>query len=143
MKLQFVILVFIVCLNLATGVALALGLPGTEYVYSADPGGYQQNATYYEEHFNSTEVAERWGANTNLGIPIVGDIFSGLYFLAINWQYLIDGFPIFLDWVSDSFITDASAKAAFDIIANALRAIFAILMAIWFIEFIAGRYVTQ
>lgn len=138
MRLQFQILLFIVCLNLATGMVIALGLPGTDYVQATSPS----NVSEYEGHFNATEIAEGWGAS-DIGIPVVGDIFSGFQFLFLNIQYLIDGFPLFLTWISDTYIIDATAKTSFAVITNVLRAIYAILMSMLLIEFISGRYFTH
>ena len=139
MKVQFQALVFFACLNLATGLIIALGLPGTEYVQAVNPS----NASEYEEHFNATEVAEGWAATPFSGIPVIGDIFSGFQFLWRNLQYLIDGFPMFLTWMSDTYITSSDARSAFNIIANALRAVYAILISVLVIEFITGRYLTD
>ena len=143
MQTQWKILLFIVCLNLATGMVIALALPGTAYVMANNPGNPVSNASDYESHFNATEVAEGWQATPFSGIPVVGDIFSGFQFLFQNLQYLIDGFPTFLTWISDTYLVDASARAAFSIISNGLRAMYAILMSIWVIEFISGRYMTN
>ena len=140
MRIQFQILLFFVCLNLATGMVIALELPGTEYVQPAKP---EMSAEDYEAHFNATETAEGWGATPILGIPVIGDIFSGFQFLFNNIRYLIDGFPMFLAWVSDTYIIDAGAQTAFGYITNALRAIYAILMSIFVMEFISGRVVTE
>lgn len=142
-RIQFKILFFIICLNLATGLAIALQLPGTEYVQATDPGDGQQSPGEYEEHFNATETGEQWGASANIGIPIIGDIFAGFYFLAVNWHFLIDGFPIFLNWISDTFILDASGRLTFAILSNTLRGLYAVLMSIFFIEFISGRHLTE
>ena len=139
MKTQFKILLFIVCLNLASGLVVALALPGTEYVQGQNPS----NTSEYESHFNATETAEQWGATPYSGIPVIGDIFSGFSFLFTNIRYLIDGFPMFLTWIGDTFIIDASAQIAFAVICNVLRAIFALLMSIFVIEFISGRYATD
>lgn len=139
MRVQFQILAFIVCLNLAVGLSIALGLPGTGYVQATAPS----NATEYEEHFNATEIAQGWGATPYSGIPVIGDIFSGFQFLWRNLQYLIDGFPMLLTWISDTYIIDAGAQTAFNIIANALRAVYALLITIFVIEFITGRVMTD
>lgn len=139
MKTQFQILVFIVCLNLATGMAISLGVAGTEYVQATNPS----NGTDYEEHFNATDIADRWSATPFSGIPVIGDIFSGFNFLFQNIQYLLDGFPMLLNWLADTYITDATARTNFSYITNALRALYAILMSIFVIEFISGRYMVD
>ena len=139
MRVQMQILIFLACLNLSTGLAIALAVPGTEYVQAENPS----NVSDYETHFNATEVAEAWGATPFSGIPVIGDIFSGFQFMFRNIQYLIDGFPMLLQWISDTFIVDATAKTAFTIIMNVMRALFAITMSIFVIEFISGRYMTE
>lgn len=140
MKTQFKILMFIVCLNLATGMALALAVPGTSKVPPRDPAGTQSNATEYEEHFNSTKIAKDWRSK-GVDIPIIGDLFAGFQFLALHWDYLLDGFPMFIELIGNSFLIDESGRIAFFIITNAIRALYAILMAMFFIEFISGRHV--
>ena len=139
MKVQFKILLFIVCLNLATGMVIELSLPGTEYVTPSNPS----NRTEYEEHFNATETVEGWQATPFSGIPVVGDIFSGLQMFWRCMQYLIAGFPLFLVWIGDSFIIDASARLAYDVIVGVLIGIQAILMTVFALEYISGRYMTH
>lgn len=122
---------------------VALALPGTDYVMASNPSNPASNASSYESHFNATDIADKWGANPFSGIPVVGDIFSGFQFLYQNLHYLVDGFPTFLRWIGDTYMVDASARIAFDIISNVLRAVYAILMSIFVIEFISGRYMTN
>jgi len=140
MKIQFEILLFIACLNLATGMILALSLAGTENVAVNQP---PISAEDYESHFNASETASGWDTNIITGIPIIGDIFSGFNFLFSNAQYLIDGFPTLLTWIGDNYIIDQSGRDAFNYIAWALRGVYAILMSILVIEFISGRYMTD
>ena len=68
MKVQYEILLFIFCLNLTVGAAMALGVPGTEYV---SPAATDVNATEYEEHFNATDIAGQWEQSPFSGIPSV------------------------------------------------------------------------
>ena len=139
MKLQFQVLLFVVCLNLATGLVIGLGLPGTEYVSPARPG---VTAEEYEAHFNGTETVEGWQAVV-YDIPIIGDIFAGLSFLWNNFRYLIDGFPMLLTWMSDTYIVDVGTQTAFTYVSGALRALYAIMVTVLAIEFISGREVTD
>jgi hypothetical protein len=60
-----------------------------------------------------------------------------------NIGYMIDGFPILLTFMKDSFIVDPTARLAFDILANGLRAIFALLISIFLIEYIGGRIISD
>lgn len=139
MKIQIQILVFIACLNLATGLVFVLQLPGAGDVLGQNPS----NATEYGSHWNATEVAEGWGATPFSGIPVIGDIFSGLSFLWRVLPYLIDGFPQFITWLGDTYIRDKATQLVFNIIANVIRAIFAIMMGLFVVEFISGRIMTE
>lgn len=139
MRVQFQILLFMVCLNLTVGMAIALATPGIEYVQPTSPS----NPEDYEQHFNATEVASGWKSTPFSGIPIIGDIFSAFQFLVRNLQFLLDGFPMFLTWISDTYITTAEGALAFAVISNVLRAVYAILMFFFIIEFISGRPVSD
>jgi hypothetical protein len=140
MRTQWEILLFLFCLNLVVGLCIALSVPGTAYTNPISGG---VNATEYEQHFNSTQVAKGWSATPYSGIPVIGDIFGGFNFL---WQaigYLIDGFPCLLTWISDSYITEPSGQLAFAVITNVLRAVYALLITLFLIEFISGRVFTD
>lgn len=140
MKIQFQIFMFMVCLNLSVGLIIGLALPGSEWVQANQP---PITAEDYEEHFNATSIVGGWQENIISGIPIFGDIFSGLAFLWNNLQFLVDGFPMFLTWVSDTYLTDADAQTAFALIAGALRGIYMIMVSIMVIEFLSGRIMTE
>jgi hypothetical protein len=140
LKVQWEILLFVLCLNLAIGVAITLNLPGTNYVRAAYDG---VNATEYEEHFNSTEIATGWQGSPFSGIPMIGDIFAGFNFLWQNIVYLVDGFPALLTYIDNSFVTTVEGHVAFLVVINALRAVYAALIALFLIEFISGRVFTD
>lgn len=142
MRLQYRILLFMAMLNLSVGVCVALAVPGTAYV-SPLVAGNISDAEAYEQQFNATSIGEGWQMRPYSGIPMIGDIFSAFYFFFANFRFLIDGFPYLLDWISDSLIVNAEAKTAFTIMANLLRAVYAILMATFLIEFIGGRQMTD
>lgn len=134
MKAQFEVLMFIVCLNLATGLVIALQLPGTAYVNPATP---TIDTTDYESHFNATATAKGWRPNPLT--DFLGDVFSMFQLAFQNIKYLLDGFPQFLYWIRDSYITDPQGLTAFDLIANVFRAVYAV-MAFWFVaDYISGR----
>jgi hypothetical protein len=139
-RTQWEILLLLFCLNLVVGLCVALSVPGTAY---ASPVSGGVNATEYEGHFNATEVAKSWSATPFSGIPVIGDIFGGFNFLITTVGYLFDGFPCLLTWISDSYITDVSGQLAFAVITNVLRAVYALLITIFLIEFISGRVFTD
>jgi hypothetical protein len=141
MKVQYEILLFIFILNLVVGLIIVLQFPGTGYVSAAGTG---VNASEYEAHFNSTDITgdasnPGWGATPFSGIPVIGDIFGGWNFLIQDIGYLIDGFPTLLTYIRNTYITDADGLFAFDVIANLLRCVYALLISLFLIEFISGR----
>ncbi|MFA5365386.1 MAG: hypothetical protein WC325_09435 [Candidatus Bathyarchaeia archaeon] len=133
-------MLFLFCLNLAIGVAVSLNIPGTVYVRAAYNG---MNVTEYEAHFNSTEIATGWQGSPFSGIPMIGDIFAGFNFLWQNIAYLVDGFPALLTYIDNSFITTSEGHVAFYVIEGVLRAIYALLISMFLIEFISGRIWTD
>jgi hypothetical protein len=140
-KAAWELLLGLFIINLSIGVVMGLALPGTAFVHASSP---TTNATQYEQQFNSSRI-EQWGGNGNplQGIPVIGDIFGGFLYLTQNIQFLIDGLPQLLNFIKDSYIQDPGGQLAFDVIANALRAIYAFLIALFLIEFISGRYFTE
>ena len=139
MKIQWEILLFLFCLNLAFGLVLNLSMAGTNYFSPTEP----MDPEDAESHFNATDIAGKWGSTPFSGVPLVGDIFSGFQFFVQNLQFLIDGFPMLLTWMADAYIVDAGAAVAFNFIAWVLRAIYALLISTFFIEFISGRVFTD
>lgn len=136
MKVQTLALLFIVCINLCVTMAISLELPATEYMSPLQGGG---NSTDYQDQFNSTEVAANWQADRESGLPIVGDIFGGVYFFFNNWEFMVSGLSYVFRWIGDSYLTTATMRTAFDTIANVILAIYAILMAMFLIYLISGR----
>lgn len=136
MRVQYELLLWIFIINLTVGLVIILAFPGTEYV---SPSGTGVNATDYEAHFNSSEIIRGWGATPFSGIPVIGDIFSGFNFLVQDFGYLIDGLPTLLTYLRNTYITDSTGMTVFDIIANTLRAVYALLMCVFLIEFFSGR----
>lgn len=140
MRIQYEMLLFIFVLNLIVGLVIVLQYPGTEYI---NPGTTGVNATEYESHFNATNIATGWSATPFSGIPMIGDIFGGFNFLIQDIGYLIDGFPTFLTWIRNTYITDPTGQMSFDVLANVLRALYALLISLFLIEFISGRVITD
>lgn len=136
MKIQFVILLFLVCINLSVTMAVTLGFPATGYSTPFQGGG---NTTEYQTRFNSTKIASDWQAKPFSGVPILGDIFSGFYFLFNNWEFLTSGLSYVFRWIGDSYLTDAAMSTAFNAIANVILAVYAILMATFMLYLITGR----
>ncbi len=115
---------------------VTLGFPGTETLSPFQGGG---TSTDYQERFNSTVVAEDWQADRQTGLPIVGDIFSGVYFFFNNWEFMVSGLSYVLRWIGDSYLTTTASLNAFSAIANVLLAVYAMLMGMFMFYLISGR----
>ena len=138
MKWQSEFILFILCLNLATGLTMELQLPGAGKATPV-PSPMGSNATAYPEQFNATEMAKGWTFPPTIGIPVIGDIWSGFGFLTRLITYVLVGFPLFLTWLGDSFLVGGEALAAWNIIKTVILALFSVVMATFFIWFISGR----
>ena len=125
-----------VCLNLGTAAVVALALPGTTYFAPIPTGGEEED---YEATWNATQMLYAWPATPFSGIPILGDIFSGIFLVWNQVQLLVDGFPRFLGWICDNYIRDADGLAAFTVVMWMLRAMFAIVLTWFVVELITGR----
>jgi hypothetical protein len=131
---------YIIILNLTTDLAFSLHIAGTQNVHGLNPTA---SSTDYQKQFNATQVAKGWRSNPLMSIPLIGDIYSAFQFLTQNLPYLVGGFHLLLVWISDTYITDFGAKVAFGYIIDRFDAIYGILIFIFFIEFIGGRYMTD
>jgi len=116
--------------------AITLAFPGTEYASPLQGGG---NSTDYQQRFNSTDITQDWQAKPFSGVPILGDIFSGFYFLFNNWEFLISGLSYVFRWIGDSYLTSPTMQTAFTVIANVILAVYAILMVTFMLYMITGR----
>lgn len=128
---------FILILNLVSGLVYALSLPGTQYTNVA----YQSsNVTDYEARFNTTSLIDRWTATPFSGIPVIGDIFSGLSLVWNGIRFLVMGFPDTVQRMA-GYIADPAGRTAFLLIMNVIRALFSFIMFFWVAQFITGRSV--
>jgi hypothetical protein len=133
------IILFIICLNVATTLVTQLGIAGTAYVNPTNTTGPSED---YASRFNASDVAVHW-TPTTYGIPVIGDIFGGFYLFFNTVKFVIAGFPLMLVWIGDTYIVDAAGKTAYNFLIAAILVPFYVLMAIWVIEFISGRYMND
>lgn len=140
MKTQMYFLIAIACMNITIFMVMnARGenneylFPGVNYTRPLNASGTVSN---YEERFNASDVVEKWQSTPFSGIPVIGDIFSGLSLFYNQYRFLIDGVPALTDWFS-SFVP--VNNTAFAIFSNAFRVLVAIMVATLLIEFVSGR----
>ena len=135
MKWQTEIIIFIICLNLSTGLVVELGAPGTDYASPVIP----ENATDYEGHYNATEIAQDWSSRPLANVPILGDIYYGFQTFFRLISYVFVGFPTFLYSLGDNFITDEAGLNAYHAIAGVIGALFFVVMSFYIVWYISGR----
>lgn len=142
MMTQFKILLFLFIINVVAAMVMSATTSGGQYVFPGVQYSHGLNATanltQTEQQFNSTDIVEGWSATPFSGIPIFGDIFFVVIDFARKVRFLVDGFPMMLDWVS-SFIPASGGQVAFNWISNTLRMIFAVMAGTLIFEMISGR----
>jgi len=134
-KWQTNIIIFVICLNVATGLICELNAPGTEYVNPSNPEEFED----YESHYNATEIAQGWSSNPLNSVPLLGDIYYGFQTFFRLVSYVFVGFPTFLYSLGDYFITDQAGLDAYHLVAGAVTAMFFVVMALYIVWFISGR----
>jgi hypothetical protein len=140
MRTTWELLIGFFIVNLSVGLVMGLALPGTDIVGNGPPLDSNQ-IEQYQQQYNASKIVGTWttGGNPFTGIPLIGDIFNGLIFAWQNIQYILNGLPMFLQWIAGSYITDMAAYNSFMVISYALEAIYG-FMIVWFIvSFISGR----
>jgi hypothetical protein len=110
--------------------------PGTQYTRVLNATG--SNITDIEEQFNATDIIEGWSATPYSGIPIFGDIFFVTIDFGRKMRFLFDGFAMMLDWVA-TFIPATGGQVVFNWLADALRAIFILMIGTLIFEMASGR----
>ena len=142
MMTQFKILLFLFIINVVAAMVMSATtskgqyiFPGVQYSHGLNATG---NLTQTEQQFNSTDIVEGWSATPFSGIPIFGDIFFVVIDFARKVRFLVDGFAMMLDWIA-GFIPATGGQVAFNWIANALRAIFVVMIGTLMFEMISGR----
>lgn len=141
MKIGFKAVLFLLILNLVSTMVYAIQIPGTTYT-GILYGGSQANATEYAEEFNTTTLLDRWTATPFSGIPIFGDIFSGIMLLFNAIRSIIVGFPDLINSIAYS-IVDTTARNAVLTVNYVIYAVFAFITFLWMFQLITGRKVSD
>jgi len=140
MKTQFTFLLVILCVNISAFMVMNTMktdgtpiVPGVQYVQPINASG---SISDYEKRFNTTETVDEWSASPFSGIPIIGDLFTGLSQFYDQFKFLMDGIPALLDWFGSFLPVQATT---FTVIAWAVRIITGIMFVTLVIEFVSGR----
>lgn len=135
MKWETEIIIFVMCLNLSTGLIVELGAPGTDYVSPVS----SENASDYEGHYNITEIAKGWETSRINQYGLLGDVVYAFNTFFRLVSYVFVGFPVFLYSLGDNFLTDEAGIIAYHSICVAIGALFFVVMAFYIVWFISGR----
>lgn len=141
MRIGFSVVLFVLILNLVSVMVYELNMPGTAYS-SILYLGSEANATEFETEFNATTLLDRWTATPFSGVPIFGDIFSGIYLLWNAIESVVMGFPAMVERMSYA-IPDASARGSLTTIMYVIRAVFSFVVFGWLFQLITGRKVSE
>jgi len=137
MRIGFQFVLYIIILNLVSGLVYSLNVPGVEYTTPPIGTG---NATDYEEKFNPEFLILGISMAPLLAIPFVGHFLA---FALIVWSavsFIVMGFPQMLEGYA-SFIGDPVAQTALTGVCWVLRGVFSFIIFMWLYQLITGRTV--
>ena len=134
MKIGFRLILFIICLNVVTGLVVGLNAPGTGLAFV--PG--HANATDMSEKFNSTEMIESASPEILSAIPFLGQIYTAFSVFLNAVNFVIAGFPTML-LAYANYIPDEGGRNAFETIAKGLIALFYFVIFAWVFQVLTGR----
>ncbi len=135
MRVQTQILFYVLCINVASIIAVTLQVPGVAYSQNMSTGlGSLEDIV---GKFNATDVGSRFSQNPLLGF--LDTVVGAANFIFATVPYLFFGYAIILQWIGAVFIQDAAGQTAYNVLVDALVAVFSFLMFVWFVEIISGR----
>jgi hypothetical protein len=137
MRIGFQLVLYILILNLISGMMYALNVPGTERSNILTGTG---NVTEYQERFNPGEFLNATEPEASTTFTFIGHIWNGLNVIWSAIRFTVFGFPTMLQGIG-SQIQDPAAAAAFTNIANVLYAIFSFIIMMWLYQLLTGRNV--
>jgi len=137
MRIGFQLVIFLIILNLVSGLMYTLGVPGTAYSNILPGTGSVEE---YAERFNATEFMEGTQPEVSSLLTYTGHIWSGLQLLWNGIRFVLLGFPTMLQQIGAQ-IPDPTASAAFTNISYVLYAVFSLVIFFWLFQLLTGREV--
>jgi len=137
MRIGTQLVMFLVILNLVSGLMYTLNVPGTAYSNILPGVG---NATDYSTRFNASEFMESTQPEVSSVLTYVGHIWSGLQLVWNAIRFVVMGFPTMLEQIGGQ-IQDPAASVAFTKISHVLYAIFSFVFFFWLFQLLTGREV--
>ena len=135
MKLGFKLIIYILILNLVSGLMYTLAVPGTEYSYSTPGTGTPDD---YAQRFNATDMMETQQPGIIAELPFLGNIYGTIMFLWNAVKFIVVGFPNLL-WQLGGFISDEAGRNAYQAICLVLGVVFSFIIFGWLFQVITGR----
>lgn len=134
MTTGFRIILVLLCVNLSCGILYELGLCGVEYAY---PSTEVTDLEDMIEDYDPADFINQTDPSVFTDLPYLGYI-APTFSLWNVITSLVNGFPRLLNGLGQ-MIPDAEARAAFDIIADALVVLNGLVIGAWFMQTILGR----
>ena len=107
--------------------------PGVKYAKPLNASGSYDE---YLERFNATETVEKWQSTPFSGIPIIGDIFSGLNLFWNQFSFLAAGFAPMLTWLTSLVPVNTTVLT---LLCAGLVMLHWVMLCTLIIEFVSGR----
>lgn len=137
MKLGFQIALFVLCLNLVSGLWYKLQVAGYNYSNPVTGAGEAED---YTDRFDPDKVMNQTQTNVITWLPFLGNIVVGLQMLWDAVGFIFAGFPALL-FSYGSAIGDPSARAAYELFCGVIGAVTSFITVLWIIQIFSGRQV--
>ena len=135
MKIGFQIVLFLLILNIVSGLAFQLNVPGTQYSHAIPGTGDPED---YEDRFNAGKMLNETQPGAWAEFPFLGNVFGTIMMLWNGLNFIIMGFPALLERYA-GFIPEVGGRTAFSAITLVLRAIFSFVIFGWIFQILTGR----
>lgn len=127
---------FMLCLNIASGLYYSLGIAGSQY---SNPIQNSGNPSDYSDRFDPDKIMPSQPSVLSY-FPYLGIVYQGLMPLYNAIMFVFFGFPQFLLQFG-GLIQDPLARSGYITIIGAIGAIEFMVMASWIYQLVTGRQV--
>jgi len=137
LRAGFQIVLFMLCLNLASGLYYQLGIAGSSY---SNPLTGTGNSSDYSSRFDPDKVMNQTQPNISMGLPFLEQTYGALMTLWNSISFIIIGFPQLL-WQFGGLISDPTARLGYQAIIGCIGAVESFVIGLWLYQLITGRQV--
>jgi len=137
MKIGFKLILYLMILNMVSGLMYITSVPGTGYSQILSGTGSPEE---YAERFSPSGFMNATNPGISAIISFVGHLLSAIDVMWTGIRFTVLGFPTMLQQIGLQ-IGDPDAKAAFTNVSNVLYAVFSAIIFIWLFQLVTGREV--